>query len=97
MKDRFTIHHDPGRRAAAFSDAVSKFFKKDELSYLKMKPDHDARPIWINPDNGKIILESFSPLAPAAQDFLTAIAEPQSRPQFLHEYKITVHSLYAAV
>ncbi|KAF3941062.1 hypothetical protein ABW19_dt0204588 [Dactylella cylindrospora] len=62
-----------------------------------MKPDHESRPMWINPRNGKIILESFSPLAPAAQDFLTAIAEPLSRPTYLHEYRITPHSLYAAV
>ena len=32
-----------------------------------------------------------------ATDFLTAIAEPISRPQFIHEYKITDSSLYGAV
>lgn len=44
-----------------------------------------------------IVLESFSPLAGQAQDFLTTVAEPMSRPTFLHEYKLTPHSLYAAV
>jgi DNA excision repair protein ERCC-3 len=42
-------------------------------------------------------MESFSPLHELAQDFLTAIAEPVSRPSFIHEYKLTPYSLYAAV
>lgn len=46
---------------------------------------------------GTITLESFSPLAPQAQDFLTTIAEPLSRPTHLHEYRLTGNSLYAAV
>lgn len=50
----------------------------------------------MDPD-GTIILESFSPLAPRAQEFLTTIGEPISRPQYLHEYRITAHSLHAAV
>ena len=79
-------------------DAASKFFSKRgrDNTHLQLKPGHASRPLWINPD-GTIILESFSPLAPRAQEFLTTIGEPQSRPQFLHEYKITAHSLYAAV
>lgn len=78
-------------------DSVSHIFNKHDFSWLTMKPDHDARPLWINPENGIIVLESFSPLAGQAQDFLTTIAEPLSRPTFLHEYKLTPHSLYAAV
>uniref|UniRef100_A0AC34R4W1 General transcription and DNA repair factor IIH helicase subunit XPB n=1 Tax=Panagrolaimus sp. JU765 TaxID=591449 RepID=A0AC34R4W1_9BILA len=31
------------------------------------------------------------------RDFLIAIAEPLCRPEFIHEYKITAYSLYAAV
>lgn len=50
----------------------------------------------MDPD-GTIILESFSALAPRAQEFLTTIGEPLSRPQFLHEYRLTAHSLHAAV
>ena len=46
---------------------------------------------------GTITLESFSPLAPQAQDFLTTISEPLSRPTHLHEYRLTGNSLYAAV
>lgn len=78
-------------------DSVSHIFNKHDFSYLHMKPDHSSRPIWINPENGIIVLESFSALADKAQDFLTTIAEPMSRPTFLHEYKLTPHSLYAAV
>ena len=32
-----------------------------------------------------------------AHDFLIAISEPVSRPEFVHEYKLTSYSLYAAV
>lgn len=46
---------------------------------------------------GRLVLDSFHPLFPQAQDFLITIAEPISRPTFIHEYKITTHSLYAAV
>ena len=68
-----------------------------DLSYLNLKPDHENRPLWIDAKKARITLESFSPLAAHAQDFLTTIAEPLSRPSFLHEYALTVHSLYAAV
>ena len=67
-----------------------------DYSHLSLKPDHQNRPLWIDA-KAKITLESFSPLAKYAQDFLTTIAEPLSRPVFLHEYRLTVHSLYAAV
>lgn len=36
-------------------------------------------------------------MKPKAYDFLIAIAEPVSRPQCIHEYLLTSHSLYAAV
>lgn len=78
-------------------DAVSGLFKTHDFSYLKLRPDHAARPIWISPSDGRVILESFSPLAEQAQDFLVTIAEPVSRPSHIHEYKITAYSLYAAV
>lgn len=68
-----------------------------DLSELSLKPDHENRPLWVDAKKARITLESFSPLAAQAQDFLTTIAEPLSRPVFLHEYALTVHSLYAAV
>ena len=69
-----------------------------DLSYLSLKPNHQGLPLWIDAKNDKIILESFlGDVSRGAADFLTTIAEPLSRPRFLHEYKMTVHSLYAAV
>lgn len=68
-----------------------------DLSNLTLKPDHENRPLWIDSVKARITLERFSALALQAQDFLTTIAEPLSRPEFLHEYAVTVHSLYAAV
>lgn len=55
-----------------------------------------CRPLWVCPD-GRILLETFSPIYKQAYDFLIAIAEPQSRPEVVHEYMLTEHSLYAAV
>lgn len=78
-------------------DSVSNMFGKSDFSYLRLKSDHSTRPLWINPEDGHIILESFSPLAEQAQDFLITIAEPISRPSHIHEYRITTYSLYAAV
>lgn len=88
----------PLERAQEFiPDSVSHVFGRADFSYLKLKPDHATRPLWISPSDGRIILESFSPLSEQAQDFLVTIAEPVSRPSFIHEYRITAYSLYAAV
>ncbi|KAF8742644.1 hypothetical protein AX14_002883 [Amanita brunnescens Koide BX004] len=76
---------------------VSHIFMDQDFSWLHLKPDHSSRPLWISPEDGHIILEAFSPIAEQAQDFLTAISEPVSRPAFIHEYKLTSYSLYAAV
>jgi hypothetical protein len=67
-----------------------------DFSNLKLKPDHNARPCWTCPD-GAIYLEAFHSLYTSAYDFLVAIAEPVARPEFLHEYRLTPYSLYAAV
>lgn len=67
-----------------------------DFSNLKLKTDHNARPCWTCPD-GAIYLEAFHELYTSAYDFLVAIAEPVARPEFLHEYKLTPYSLYAAV
>lgn len=101
-KQKFSVNktrtHSIGAR-----DSASHFFNRrpgaasQDFSYLALKPDHESRPLWIDPHRAKIILESFSPIVKDVQDFLTTIAEPESRPQFLHEYTLTPHSLYAAV
>ncbi|KAG8934768.1 transcription factor TFIIH complex ERCC-3 subunit [Tulasnella sp. 417] len=79
------------------TDLVAHIFDKNDFSFMELKPDHASRPLWINPEDATIILEGFSPIAEQAQDFLVAISEPVSRPAFMHEYKITTYSLYAAV
>ncbi|MBE3046702.1 helicase-associated domain-containing protein, partial [Candidatus Bathyarchaeota archaeon] len=78
-------------------ELLTHIFGNRDYSYLRMKPDHKNRPLWIDPAKGRIILESFNPVAEQAQDFLITIAEPLSRPSFIHEYALTTHSLYAAV
>ena len=65
-------------------------------SKMSLKTDHESRALFVAP-NGHIFLESFSPLYKHAEDFLIAIAEPVCRPEFIHEYKLTAYSLYAAV
>jgi len=67
-----------------------------DFSHLVLKPDHTNRPLWVCPD-GRIFLETFSHVYRQAYDFLIAVAEPVSRPESLHEYALTPHSLYAAV
>ncbi|KAF2652045.1 TFIIH basal transcription factor complex helicase XPB subunit [Lophiostoma macrostomum CBS 122681] len=83
-------------RATHQTDAASFLFKKRDLWDASLKPDHPTRPLWVDDDCG-IILESFNPLFDEAQDFLINIAEPQSRVSKMHEYKLTAHSLFAAV
>ncbi|XP_050452122.1 general transcription and DNA repair factor IIH helicase subunit XPB [Cataglyphis hispanica] len=73
-----------------------EFGAKDYRSQMILKPDNASRPLWVAP-NGHIFLESFSPVYKHAHDFLIAIAEPVCRPEFIHEYKLTAYSLYAAV
>lgn len=63
---------------------------------LQLKEDHMRRPIWVLP-NLMIYLETFSPVYQQAYDFLIAIAEPVSRPRYIHEYEMNEYSLYAAV
>jgi DNA excision repair protein ERCC-3 len=67
-----------------------------DFSRMPLKPDHTARPCWTCPD-GNIYLEAFHDLYVQAYDFLVAIAEPVARPEFVHQYKLTAYSLYAAV
>jgi DNA excision repair protein ERCC-3 len=67
-----------------------------DFSSLKLKPDHETRPVWVSADR-RILLETFSPIYKQAYDFLVAIAEPVSRPELMHEYRLTAYALYAAV
>ncbi|KAF1991123.1 TFIIH basal transcription factor complex helicase-like protein XPB subunit [Aulographum hederae CBS 113979] len=85
------------KKPTASRDPVSHLFKNRDFSDLELKPDHEKRPLWIEPYKGRIILESFNPLFKLAEGFLIEIAEPQSRVSRIHEYTITAHSLFAAV
>mmetsp|Transcript_13953 Transcript_13953/g.24248 ORF Transcript_13953/g.24248 Transcript_13953/m.24248 type:complete len:773 (+) Transcript_13953:161-2479(+) len=76
-------------------DGVSGSIGAD-FSDLTLKPDHIQRPCWTCPD-GNIYLEAFHDIYIQAYDFLVAIAEPVARPEFVHQYKLTPYSLYAAV
>eukprot|EP00667_Euglena_gracilis_P002702 EG_transcript_2707 len=68
---------------------------------LRLKPDHVHRPLWVTaagtPLRITVYLETFSPLYAEAAAFLSAIAEPVTRPFFVHEYHVTGASLYTAV
>lgn len=75
-------------------DEIPQF--QDYSKVLKLKADHEKRPIWVTKDN-LIILEAFSPIYKQAYDFVVAIAEPESRPEYVHCYRLTENSLYAAV
>jgi DNA excision repair protein ERCC-3 len=66
-----------------------------DLTDLTLKPDHHNRPIWVTPQ-GRVYLETFSAYYNQAYDFLIAIAEPVTRPHFVHEYNISPYSLFAA-
>ncbi|RJE19327.1 dna repair helicase [Aspergillus sclerotialis] len=92
--NKFSLESFSNKKTAAKEDPD---FGYKDFSSLPLKADHVNRPLWIDPLKGTITLESFSPLAPQAADFLTTIAEPLSRPVYLHEYRLTGNSLYAAV
>ncbi len=66
-----------------------------DFSGAAMMPHHESRPIWVT-STGRIFLEAFSPLYEQARDFLVAICEPKSRPEFIHEYALDRHALFAA-
>ncbi|KAI9901877.1 hypothetical protein N3K66_003694 [Trichothecium roseum] len=92
--NRFSL--DQYQKNHRVREPLPHLFGKRDFSWLDLKKDHQNRPLWIS-TKGKIFLESFNPLAEQAQDFLVTIAEPLSRPTFVHEYALTSHSLYAAV
>jgi DNA excision repair protein ERCC-3 len=105
-REAILISNDGGasRQEGGKMDALSSgaagggdaFGSGADFSSMPLKPDHVARPCWVCPD-GHIFLEAFHELYISAYDFLVAVAEPVARPEFLHEYKLTPYSLYAAV
>ncbi|XP_047135825.1 TFIIH basal transcription factor complex helicase XPB subunit-like isoform X1 [Hydra vulgaris] len=84
------------RKVGDINDNLDEYGAKDYRKIVSLKADHQSRPLWVAPD-GHIFLESFSAVYKHAHDFLITIAEPVCRPKFIHEYKLTAYSLYAAV
>ncbi|KAM7494282.1 hypothetical protein LguiB_028891 [Lonicera macranthoides] len=99
-EDYRAIEEDEARYAEDYEedyqDGDNMEGKNRDFTKLELKPDHSNRPLWACAD-GRIFLETFSPLYKQAYDFLIAIAEPVCRPESMHEYNLTPHSLYAAV
>ncbi|KAL8303843.1 hypothetical protein RB594_002924 [Gaeumannomyces avenae] len=96
---KFDIGAFPYSLPARTLDSAARYFFPEQhrdFTALALKPDHQDRPLRID-GWGKLYLENFHPLAPRVQDFLITVAEPVSRPTFIHEYRLTAHSLYAAV
>lgn len=96
---KFDISSFPYTLSPGVIDPASRYFQPEQerdFTALALKPDHNNRPLWID-GWGKLIFETFHPLAPQVQDLLITIAEPTSRPTFLQEYRLTTQSLYAAV
>ncbi|XP_053713881.1 general transcription and DNA repair factor IIH helicase subunit XPB isoform X1 [Synchiropus splendidus] len=85
-----------GKQVDESSNKLDEYGAKDYRDQMLLKTDHFSRPLWVAPD-GHIFLEAYSPVYKYAQDFLVAIAEPVCRPSYVHEYKLTAYSLYAAV
>ena len=75
----------------------SKLNKGNDHFDFEMARDEERRPIWLTKDN-HIFVETFCPTYNnSVYEFIIAISEPLSRPNFIHEFKITKHSIFAAV
>ena len=54
--EKFTIDgYRPKDQQNKKQDSVSHLFQQDDFSYLRLKVDHEARPLWISPRNAKIV------------------------------------------
>ncbi|OQR70109.1 DNA excision repair protein haywire-like, partial [Tropilaelaps mercedesae] len=96
--DNLSLEGVPDAASRQLQDKTleDEYGAKDYRSQVVLKEDHASRPLWVSGD-GHIFLEAFSPVYKHAHDFLIAISEPVCRPEFIHEYKLTSYSLYAAV
>ena len=69
---------------------------KGDYRRMALKSDHAKRPLWVCADNHIFLEPTSRSLFELATEFLIAIAEPVSRPHYIHEYVLTRFSLYAA-
>lgn len=72
--------------------ATTHQFTQEEII---LNDNRENLPIWIIFE-GRIILDVFRSISNLAVDFLTAVAEPLSRPIKIHDYQIAAYFLYAA-
>jgi len=86
----------PLKKQIKTNPEVSSLFTQGDFSSMKLKEDHESKPLWITP-TGHIFMDTSSPIYQQITDFLVAVSEPVSRPKHIHEYIITRYSLYAAV
>jgi len=69
---------------------------RGDYRHIELKLDHVKRPLWVCADK-HIFLEPTTPsLFERATEFLISIAEPVSRPHYVHEYCLTEFSLHTA-
>src|ERR1700761_1632794 len=98
MVKKFQVSTYSKKAVVPTADPASRLFKQNHDFFDEpLKPDHSLRPLWIDRENGRVVLETFSPSFKRAQNFLINIAEPVSRTTNMHEYTISPHSLFAAV
>lgn len=96
------MHHHGASVADGFDDeaAVESDYEKTlyaqsaDSSNLALVPGFETKACYVC-RNGSIYVDVKSPMFRQATDFLIAITEPQSRPEFIHHYKLTAYSLYA--
>lgn len=90
IEKRLMLDHPTVFFAGAYEEYAALDFRS-----LPLKPDHAHRPFWVCP-NGHVYLEQYSPRYAQARDFLVQIAEPCSRPVYIHEYQLEKNALFAA-
>ena len=79
----------------AEGESLSTGAAKKNDEYV-LQEGHASRPFWVT-KKYEIILEAFNPLYEQAYEFVIAIAQPVSRTEFIHQYKITMTSLLEQV
>src|SRR5438552_15445642 len=66
---RYSVGTYSKKKTADTFDSASHLFASRDHVDLPLKPDHTDRPLWIDPNRGRIIMESFSPTFKSAENF----------------------------
>ena len=92
----------PSRIRVAAPLPITGGDQSEEVKFIEenlvLRPGHENRPLWVCHD-GRIYFEAglYPEISTPVSEFLVAIAEPLCRPKYIHEFQITVFSLYAAI